>query len=563
MTQAAENIATLKKYPLEHIPLCMIVPGKNPRKFFDPKKMEELERSVVKQGVIQPIVVRPTPDNKMFQITAGERRYRAAFKALGEHYEIPCHVIASDDEESEIIALVENSNRDNMSVTEEAESAGRILNACKGDRAEAIRVLGWSESKFNRRIALLNLTQAVIAALNERKIKVGHAELLAAAPKEIQEPTLDLILKHSLSVEFVKEKLLEKSLELGRAVFDTQECSSCQHNSNRQATLFETNIGQDGRCTNGDCFNNKTRQAIESQRLSLAEDFPAVRVFQVGEQDSFIQLTGEGNLGVGEKQYAACQACSNFGAAISAIPGEEGRVEKSVCFDLSCQQQKVAQRLKEEKKAQETKSCGEKSEAKTKKESASPKKAEQKPDTSTISLSNKLTEYRHKVWETAAKKELVAQSDKAQAFLVHLALKGECHYIQGTKMTQFYGKITGEDTGAKSVSPADVFSLSEEQKEKSLAAISVAAIDELPERRLIETLKFLDVNLAAHWSMKSDEFFNLFTRSELKVLCKQVGLDDAVDDFDKVMSKKKGETVEALLKSRFEFEGVLPDFMKF
>ncbi len=177
-----ENTRVAVQDEMRHIPLALIVPGKNPRRHFDPQKMGELVKSIRIKGVIQPVCLRPIGEK--FEIVAGERRVRAALAVYGPEGEIPAIVKELSDNEAEEDALIENTIRDDMSVTEEARAAGKVLARCKGDRDEAARVLAWPMPKLARRLALLELTEEVMDALDERKIQTGHAELLATVPKE-------------------------------------------------------------------------------------------------------------------------------------------------------------------------------------------------------------------------------------------------------------------------------------------------------------------------------------------------------------------------------------------
>ena len=128
--------------------------GKNPRTYFDPVEMAEMEASVAEKGVIQPILIRPVGD--WYEIVAGERRWRAAMKARGEDYEIPVLVKKLSDEEADELALIENVSRANMSPAEEAVAAAKILGRCDGNRDEAAKRLGWSRTTLDKRLALMN-----------------------------------------------------------------------------------------------------------------------------------------------------------------------------------------------------------------------------------------------------------------------------------------------------------------------------------------------------------------------------------------------------------------------
>jgi ParB family chromosome partitioning protein len=159
--------------------LCVsnILPGVNPRKYFDAVEMAELEASIAEKGVIQPILVRPVKGG--YAVVAGERRVRAARKVLGDKYEIPVLVKEMTDAEADELALIENVSRANMSSTEEAVAAAKILGRCEGNRDEAAKRLGWTRKTLDKRLALMNCSPTVMDALDNRRILLGHAELLA------------------------------------------------------------------------------------------------------------------------------------------------------------------------------------------------------------------------------------------------------------------------------------------------------------------------------------------------------------------------------------------------
>lgn len=251
--------------------LSRMVRGKNPRRFFDRATHDDLVVSVRLRGIIQPIVVRPLPDD-LFEIVAGERRYRAALVVYGPDGEVPVVIREMTDEEALEVAIDENDNRDDPSETEQADAAVRRLAACGNDRAEAARRLGWSRAKLDRRLALADLSDVVKCALDERRIKVGHAELLAAVPADKQDKALETILSARLDVSKTRELLMRVMQSLATACFDKSECTTCPFNSGTQAVLFETHV-DDGHCTNPTCFQLKTdaaEQVMRDEREEIA-----------------------------------------------------------------------------------------------------------------------------------------------------------------------------------------------------------------------------------------------------------------------------------------------------
>src|SRR2546430_2807948 len=180
--------------------LSRIRPGENPREFFDEGEMNELAESIRSYGVLQPILVRPAGDAGAYVIIAGERRYRAAKAVFGDDYEIPIVVRDFNDGDAEAAAIIENVQRAQMSSAEEAKAAKRLLVRNKNDREETARQLGWSAQKLDSRLALTACSDTVLKALTERRILVGHAELLAGVAPAPQGKLVQGIFHHKVAV---------------------------------------------------------------------------------------------------------------------------------------------------------------------------------------------------------------------------------------------------------------------------------------------------------------------------------------------------------------------------
>ncbi|WP_010545924.1 PRTRC system ParB family protein [Sphingomonas elodea] len=245
------------------VPLSSVRPGENPRRYFDQAKHDELVASLRLRGMLQPILLRPAPDAKdSYSIVAGGRRYRAALEAFGPDGTVPAIIRDMSDQEALEAAIDENDVREDASETEQADAAVRVLAACADDRAEAARRLGWSASKLDRRLALAGLSSAVKTALDERRIKVGHAELLAAVPDDKQDKALETILSSGIDVAKTRELLMRVTQSLAAVTFDKTECAGCGYNSARQRALFDTHV-EDGHCTNAACFTLKVEAAAK------------------------------------------------------------------------------------------------------------------------------------------------------------------------------------------------------------------------------------------------------------------------------------------------------------
>ena len=540
-----------------------IFPGRNPRGYFDPSEMAELEESVKSKGVLQAILVRPRETGR-YQIVAGERRWRAAKKVFGDDYEIPALVRDLDDGEADEAALIENVQRANMSPTEEAEAAAKILGRCQGDRDEAARRLGWSRSTLDKRLALMNCSEKVRKALSERRIQLGHAELLAVVTRDRQDAVLERLLSQSAlpTVAQFRGQLEQISRSLGSAVFDKDECAGCQHNSGNQQALFGEAIAS-GHCTHGSCFDAKIEAVLEAKKVSLSDEYPTTRIVRSGENFTLLRLMAEGDTGVGEEQAKACRACKNFGAAISAIPGKVGNVYSDLCFDAACNAKKVALRIKTEKEKNKPVTSPAKeavSKASTAKQAA---KAETK-----IQDSQRVKDYRLEVWRKALRRELMADRGINLTVLIALSLSGNARHVSDSKLTKALGSLLGQefasfsfkaDEAARIVSGAD-----ETIREKMLMGLAASAADGVEEKTLVQLLKYLEIDLARHWKLCED-FLKLLTKSEIEAVCDEIGLKPSMGGaFAKALAGKKDELVKSLLNvGAFTYEGKVPRSMRF
>jgi ParB family transcriptional regulator, chromosome partitioning protein len=315
--------------------------GFNPRKYFDPTEHLELVSSIKENGIVQPIVVRPvTKGTGGFWVVCGERRFRAAKDAGLSH--VPSVVRELSEASAMVIAIIENAQRANITPAEEAQSARDVLMGCGNDRQEAIRLLGWSQSKFDSRMLLLHADQAVLDALTERKIKLGHAELLSQLPTDFQVNTLAKIIAEGFSVSDLKGKLALFSLDLSKACFDKAECQTCPHNSMLQASVFDEHI-EGGKCANHDCYGVKTKAAMEIKKVGLSEQYAVVFLDTERTKGSYAINCQLGQNGVGKAQFEqGCRQCAHFGALLNTSPDQIGKVTEDCCFNLECHKEKVA-----------------------------------------------------------------------------------------------------------------------------------------------------------------------------------------------------------------------------
>lgn len=159
--------------------MAMIVPNpKQPRRRFDETAQAELIASVKRQGLLQPILVRPMEGGR-FEIVAGERRWRAAQAA--QLHDVPVLVRQLSDEEAFEVALVENVQRQDLNAVEEAEGYRRLIEDYGHTQEDIARIVGKSRSHVANMVRLLDLPDDVRELLIDGRLSMGHARALLTA----------------------------------------------------------------------------------------------------------------------------------------------------------------------------------------------------------------------------------------------------------------------------------------------------------------------------------------------------------------------------------------------
>jgi ParB family chromosome partitioning protein len=174
--RVAESANAIKRLPVD-----FIIPNRhNPRRDFDDDQLEELTSSIREKGVMQPLLVRPSgADPNLFEIIAGERRWRAAQKA-GLH-EVPVIVREVDDKEALELAIIENVQRADLNPLEEAQGYGQLMEQFAYTQQDLAQVIGKSRSHVANTLRLLKLPPDVRDMLARGELTAGHARTLITA----------------------------------------------------------------------------------------------------------------------------------------------------------------------------------------------------------------------------------------------------------------------------------------------------------------------------------------------------------------------------------------------
>jgi ParB family transcriptional regulator, chromosome partitioning protein len=168
-----------------NLPVAFLKPNRfQPRRFFDANELKELADSIKEKGVLQPILVRPTDNKEVFEIVAGERRWRAA--QLAKLHEVPVIIRPFSDGESLEIAIIENVQRAGLNAIEEASGYQELINKFTYTQEQLSDVIGKSRSHIANMLRLLKLPESIREMITDGRLSAGHARTLVGVPNPEQ-----------------------------------------------------------------------------------------------------------------------------------------------------------------------------------------------------------------------------------------------------------------------------------------------------------------------------------------------------------------------------------------
>ena len=201
ITAVAAEVAQSDKREYQQIPVESINVGPwQPRRKFDREQLDELAGSIRQKGIVQPILLRPKPNQLgRFQLVAGERRWRAA--QIAQLHDIPSVVRDLSDSECYEIALIENIQRQDLSVIDEAQGYANLLEVNRYTQDQLSKIIGKSRSHVANLLRLLGLPESVQAMLRDGELTMGQARPLIGHPQ----------------AEFLAKKIVAKGLSARQA----------------------------------------------------------------------------------------------------------------------------------------------------------------------------------------------------------------------------------------------------------------------------------------------------------------------------------------------------------
>jgi len=208
------------------LPIEKVIANPNqPRQDFNKEDLEDLTRSIASRGIIQPIIVRVSKENNdLYQIVAGERRWRAAQKA--QLHEVPVVVRDFTDEELLEVAIIENVQRSNLNPVEEALAYKALIDNFNYTQEQVATGLGKSRSHVANLLRLLNLPEKVLKYVRVGSLSSGHARTLVGNKQALA--LANIMIEENMSVReaeiYVKQRLDRKNLnkKINRKDADTR-----------------------------------------------------------------------------------------------------------------------------------------------------------------------------------------------------------------------------------------------------------------------------------------------------------------------------------------------------
>ena len=207
----SQDILTSEKNKIVELPISILKPSiYQPRKNFDKESLEELSLSIKEHGLLEPLLVKKSDEDK-YEIICGERRYRACKLANLENV----HCLIRDDlgDNGYAVALIENIQREDLNPLEMAQAFNLMLEECKLSQEDLAKTLGKSRSSIANIVRLNNLQEDVKKMILANQIDLGHAKVLLS----LDDPNLQLkaalyVIKKSLSVRQTEQ--LVKNIKL-------------------------------------------------------------------------------------------------------------------------------------------------------------------------------------------------------------------------------------------------------------------------------------------------------------------------------------------------------------
>jgi ParB family chromosome partitioning protein len=327
----------------------------NPRRSFDPDKLQELAQSIRAQGVLVPLIVRNVAAEE-YEVVAGARRFRAAQAA--ELFSVPVRVVELSDAEALTLQLVENAQREDVHPLEEAYAYRALLDMPepKYDVASIALKVGKSAGHVYGRLRFVDLIEDAAKAFLENRLTAGHALLIARLPQPQQSQALEAAFrshwgsteKHVVPVrelaQWIRQNLM---LQLEDAIFDREDetlipeagsCVQCPKRTGFNSALFD-DFQNDDRCLDSSCYESKVaawlkRKTEQNPALVQVSEYWGQQKDQpVIQRGQYVEIKPREN--AEEPQKPAEVVCESAATGI-VVEGQHLGKTIQICADPEC-----------------------------------------------------------------------------------------------------------------------------------------------------------------------------------------------------------------------------------
>jgi ParB family chromosome partitioning protein len=245
-----------------------------PRKYFDEASLQELAESIKRTGIISPIIVKKIKSTDEYEIVAGERRFRASQYA--KMATIPAVIKDISENTAFEISIIENIQRQNLNVIEEAKSYRELLNKYDYSQSEVALIVGKSRSHITNILRLLKLPDAVLDMIISGKLTMGHAKNLVGIENA-----------EKLAEEFVKRDLTVREAEHFVRVLNK---SNFEDANSQKKPITEQN--QSDIKLIEDLLGKKLRTSVKIKSQSQSKGTISVKYTSLEQLDKILQLLG-------------------------------------------------------------------------------------------------------------------------------------------------------------------------------------------------------------------------------------------------------------------------------
>lgn len=561
----------------------------DPRRGRNKGRYESMKNSILAQGVLQPILVRPTGDPDVpYEVVYGHTRFDISCEI--DAPDIPANIRELTDAQARVIAGTENLQRADLTPIEEAYHVVELLTDCNNDFVEVGKITGWSRTKLESRVLLSKCCDDVAEALVQGQIKLGHAELLAPMTEADQREICARIIERNLTVVQTRERLAQMTPVISTARFDTTGCQNCEHNSGRYNDLFDTSVG-DAKCQNTSCWTSKNAELIEVRLIEASKEYGVVYTDTTLPDGSYVLLEENGPDGVGAQQLAACTSCASYGAVVKTSAGQEGNLAGGHCFNKTCHEEHKAAytaliaNATATPQPQDNPQAVATGEPETARLGATTSK---KPATAAASKSSKPKE---------VKKSIKKEAFSLYSRMAAQAIQNSPEYTLAIAIVSLYLEMKTDlpqDVQSRLQKaagfPSSVYGTERVKVEASLAKRPVAELQgilaelasstvfrrdsadqfekSVPGAQALEVIKAAQLDPVDHFEM-SEAYLNALTKAGVVADCKASGFEARYDEvkgakeFAKLASGKVDDLVKAILDfTDFSWVGFLPEAFK-